>query len=321
MSEENSKNPMSVILKLIVSGHSLNNLLNSYSTTHSGKKFVNAILLIPIIVPTAVTASLIGCTFLPLDAMSAKDSDSKLSKIVKVTARFLIYIAAAVILIPCIILNLVISLVPFLIFWAMNKNLINNFHNIFKSIVENNQAPTVHSNSDKEHDDLFNVLGSNEKSKDDLEETQSQALVNYDKKLTIERERCGPNETVTISNINCDVLNCSMRNSAMKMRITEGDSEMAIQGVIYGDLPGFRTEGYAAAFDFSSIGVPTNGNFDFMLESSGRFGRNVPEALQELRTTPLVQSMLRNNDGILSIEQPGSLKHSCANVAASKAKV
>lgn len=66
--------------------------------------------------PTAITALSLSLTMLFLNAVSAQKDDSKLSKVIKFIVKSLICIAAAVVLIPCIVLNLIISLIPFLIF-------------------------------------------------------------------------------------------------------------------------------------------------------------------------------------------------------------
>ncbi len=75
------------------------------SSTSSGKKFINALLLTPVIVPTAITLSLMGCTYLCLNAVKAQDDDSTLSKVAKSAVRYLIYLVAFVFLSTCIVLE------------------------------------------------------------------------------------------------------------------------------------------------------------------------------------------------------------------------
>jgi len=138
MSEENSKRVLSGTKWITNVGQNyLASLNNSTKPTSSGKKLINAFLLVPIIVPTAITVVSFGFTMLFLNAVSAQKDDSKLSKVIKFIVRSLIYIAAAVILIPRIILNLVISLIPFLIFRAINKDMFSQKN------IENNQGQTV----------------------------------------------------------------------------------------------------------------------------------------------------------------------------------
>lgn len=71
MSEENSKRVLSGVKWII-------NASQNYKPTSSGKKLINAFLLLPIIVPTAITGSLIVCTYFFLSAVSAQKDDSKI---------------------------------------------------------------------------------------------------------------------------------------------------------------------------------------------------------------------------------------------------
>ncbi|MDM8335635.1 hypothetical protein QUS22_04510 [Wolbachia pipientis] len=103
----------------------LASLNNSTQPTSSWKKLINAILLFPITVPTAVTVASIVYTYFFLNAVSAQKNDSTLSKIIKFIAKILIYIVAAVILIPWIISNLMTSLILGLIFYSINKDFFN----------------------------------------------------------------------------------------------------------------------------------------------------------------------------------------------------
>ncbi|WCR53106.1 MAG: hypothetical protein PG981_000128 [Wolbachia endosymbiont of Ctenocephalides orientis wCori] len=109
------------------------------SPTSSEKKIINAILLVPIIVPTAITLLSAGFTWLFLYAVNPQENDSTLSKIAKSVAMILIGVIAAAVLIPCIILNLVISLLPSLIFLAINRSIF--------SIVSTNQPSVNTENS------------------------------------------------------------------------------------------------------------------------------------------------------------------------------
>lgn len=114
MSEENSKKLLSLTKQLAGFGENYLTHMNSNESS-SVKKLVNAFLLIPVIIPTGLTISLCTCAYLFISAVSSKPNDSKLSKLIKGLLKLPIYVIAAAILIPCIILNLAISLVPLLI--------------------------------------------------------------------------------------------------------------------------------------------------------------------------------------------------------------
>ncbi|WP_259349155.1 hypothetical protein [Wolbachia pipientis] len=138
MSKENSKRVLSGAKWITnVDQNYLTSLNNSTKPTSSGKKLINAFLLVPIIVPTPITASSLSLTMLFLNAVSAQKDDSKLSKVIKFIVRSLIYIAAAVVLVPCIVLNLIISLIPGLIFYYINKDMFS------QKDIENSQGQPV----------------------------------------------------------------------------------------------------------------------------------------------------------------------------------
>ncbi|WP_265032700.1 hypothetical protein [Wolbachia endosymbiont (group A) of Sicus ferrugineus] len=170
MSEENSKRVLSGIKWIANVGQNyLASLNNSTKPTSSGKKLINAFLLVPIIIPTAITASLIGLTYLFLNAVNAQRDDSKLSKVIKFIVRSLIYIAAAVVLIPCIILNLVISLIPFLIFRAINKDMFSQKN------IENDGGQTVNkveANNGEEYNKRVEEEANKLGQQDDTEQDQ-----------------------------------------------------------------------------------------------------------------------------------------------------
>lgn len=127
MSKENSERLLhgSKYLNKVGQNYFASQNNSNNNSTSSGKKLINALLLTPVIVPTAITLSLIGCTYLCLNAVKAQDDDSTLSQVTKATVRYLIYMATFVVLSTCIVLNLAISLVPFLIFRAINKDIFN----------------------------------------------------------------------------------------------------------------------------------------------------------------------------------------------------
>lgn len=114
-----------------------------------------------------------GCTYLCLNAVKAQDDDSTLSKVAKSAVRYLIYMAAFVVLSTCIVLNLAISLIPSLIFLAINKDIFNNKSDAPDTTDVPGQAQptnTVFTDSEyKEHvNDAFNKLSSNTEPKEPI---------------------------------------------------------------------------------------------------------------------------------------------------------
>ncbi len=100
--------------------------------------------------PTAITALSLSLTMLFLNAVNVQKDDSKLSKVIKFIVSSLIYIAATVVLIPCIVLNLIISLMPGLIFYYINKDMFS------QKDIENSQGQPVNKveiSNDKEYNE------------------------------------------------------------------------------------------------------------------------------------------------------------------------
>jgi leucyl-tRNA synthetase len=126
LSKKNSERVLSSTKWIANAGQNyLASLSSSTKSTSTWKKLINALLLVPIIIPTAATIASIVCIYLFLNAVSAHKNDSKLSKILKFIARIFIYVVAAIILIPCIISNLMTSLIPALIFYYINRDFFN----------------------------------------------------------------------------------------------------------------------------------------------------------------------------------------------------
>ncbi|MDR2609201.1 MAG: hypothetical protein LBC06_01225 [Rickettsiales bacterium] len=234
MSEENSKRVLSGVKWLI-------NASQNYKPTSSGKKLINAFLLLLIIVPTAITGSLIVCTYFFLSAVSAQKDDSKLSKVVKFLARILIYIVAAVVLIPCIILNLVISLIPFLIFWAINKDIFNQKD----TNIEDNQDQTVNKvkvDNDEKYSKL--IAGEVNKLRQQDNTEQDQPTTNSCQPLTSNPPHNRP--TVVISRvvdntqvvdqttIVKDINNDDIRDGKAVVRIAGNNRHFAVGGIASG---------------------------------------------------------------------------------------
>ncbi len=310
MSEENSKRVLSGT-KLIanVGQNYLASLNNSTKPTSSGKKLINAFLLVPIIIPTAITASLISCTYFFLNAVSAQKDDSKLSKVIKFIVRSLIYIAAAVVLIPCIILNLIISLIPGLIFYYINKDMFS------QKDIENSQGQTVNKveiSNDKEYNERVkeevNKLGQ----QDNMERNQLNAdlhqplmrsgLHNQPNIEIISRVVEGEqtaNETFIAKNINND----GIRDGEVMMRTVGNDRNFTVCSVVTGDATN-RQESFATAMKLSCQ-IVENG-VDFQLGCSVRTGDDKWQAIEHLRQSESARTLLSGNGGILSIEQSGS---------------
>ncbi|WP_264702415.1 hypothetical protein [Wolbachia endosymbiont (group A) of Volucella inflata] len=329
MSEENSKRVLSGIKGIANVGQNyLASLNNSTKPTSSGKKLINVFLFVPIIIPTAITISLIGLTYLFSNAVNAQKDDSKLSKVIKFIVRSLIYIAAAVVLIPCIVLNLIISLIPFLILRAINKDMFGQKN------IENDEGQTVNKveiSNDKEYNERVekeasilgtdqhqnneeheqNELRSNSQSNSEQHHSAyNQALVsngqlhNQPTVEVISREVGNTrfvDQTVIAKNINND----GIRDGEMMVRTVGNDRNFTACGVVTGDATN-KQEGFATAMGFS-CNIVENG-IDFQLGCSMRTGTDKKQAIKHLKQSESARTLLSGNGGMLSIEQPGSSK-------------
>lgn len=324
MSEENSKRVLSGTKWITNVGQNyLASLNNSTKPTSSGKKLINAFLLVPIIVPTAITALSLSLTMLFLNAVSAQKDDSTLSKVIKFIVRSLIYIAAAVVLIPCIVLNLIISLIPFLIFRAINKDMFGQKN------IENKPVNKVEISNDKEYNERVekeasmlgtdqhqnneeheqNELRSNSQSNSEQHHSAyNQALVsngqlhNQPTVEVISREVGNTrfvDQTVIAKNINND----DIRDGEMMMRTVGNERNFTVCSVITGNATN-KQEGFATAMGFS-CNIVKDG-IDFQLGCSVRTGTDKNQAIEHLKQSESARTLLSGNGGILSIEQPGS---------------
>ncbi|NEV49645.1 hypothetical protein EUZ93_04090 [Wolbachia pipientis] len=301
MSEENSKRVLSGTKWIANVGQSY--LVSLNNTTSSGKKLINAFLLVPIIVPTAITVLSFGFTTLFLNAVSAQKDDSKLSKVIKFIVKSLICIAAAVVLIPCIILNLIISLIPFLIFRAINKDMLSQKN------IEDKPVNKVEISNDEEYNERikeeFNKLGQ----QDNMERNQLNAdlhqplmrsgLHNQPNIEVIPRVVEGVDETVIAKDINND----GIRDGEMMMRTVGNDRNFTACGVFTGNAIN-RQEGFAAAMRLS-CNIAEDG-MDFQLGGSMRTGTDKKQAIKHLQQSGSARTLLSGDSGILSIEQLGS---------------
>ncbi|WP_338406770.1 hypothetical protein [Wolbachia endosymbiont (group A) of Longitarsus flavicornis] len=311
MSEENSKRVLSGTkwITNVVQNY-LTSLNNSTKPTSSGKKLINAFLLVPIIVPTAITALSLSLTMLFLNAVNAQKDDSKLSKVIKFIVSSLIYIAAAVVLIPCIVLNLIISLIPGLIFYYINKDMFS------QKDIENSQGQPVNKveiSNDEEYnkcvEEKVNKLGQqNDVEQDQLNTDLCQPLMrsgllhNQPNVEVISRVVEGE-QTVDKTVIAKDINNDGIRNGEMMVRTVGNDRNITVCGVVTGNATN-KQEGFATATKLSCQ-IVENG-IDMQFGCSMRTGTDKKQAIERLRESESARTLLSGDSGILSIEQPGS---------------
>ncbi|WP_223823077.1 MULTISPECIES: hypothetical protein [Wolbachia] len=326
-SEENSKRVLSGTKWITNVGQNyLTSLNNSTKPTSSGKKLINAFLLVPIIVPTAITALSLSLTMLFLNAVNVQKDDSKLSKVIKFIVSSLIYIAATVVLIPCIVLNLIISLIPGLIFYYINKDMFS------QKDIKNSQGQPVNKveiSNDKEYNERVekeasilgtdqhqnneeheqNELRSNSQSNSEQHHSAyNQALVsngqlhNQPTVEVISRE-VGNTRFVDQTVIAKDINNDGIRDGGMMMRAVGNDRNFTACGVVTGNATN-KQEGFATAMKLS-CNIVENG-IDFQLGCSMRTGTDKKQAIKHLKQSESAQTLLSGDSGILSIEQFGS---------------
>ncbi|MCM1002562.1 ABC transporter permease subunit [Wolbachia pipientis] len=310
MSEENSKRVLSGVKWII-------NASQNYKSNSSGKKLINAFLLLPIIVPTVIMGSLIVCTYFFLSAVSVQKDDSKLSKVVKGLARILIYIVAAVVLIPCAILNLVISLIPFLIFRAINKDIFNQKD----TNIEDNQGQTVNKVNGEEYSTLIeeevNKLGQQDNTEQDQPTTNScQPLTSnppHNRPTVKVISRVVDNtQVVDQTTIVEDINNDNIRDGKAMVRIAGNDSCLGIGYIAFGyDTNQHKGFAFAGGFSCKLVkgGDGKASGVDVGLGLSVRAGANKQEAERALKQSELARTMLSpGNGGMLSIEQCDSTR-------------
>ncbi|MDE5059855.1 hypothetical protein R0F62_04810 [Wolbachia endosymbiont of Drosophila aff. chauvacae BK-2020] len=321
MSEENSKRVLSGTKWITNVGQNyLTSLNNSTKPTSSGKKLINAFLLVPIIVPTAITALSLSLTMLFLNAVNVQKDDSKLSKVIKFIVSSLIYIAATVVLIPCIVLNLIISLIPGLIFYYIHKDIENSQGQPVNKVEISNDkeynervekeasiSGTDQHQNNEEHEQ--NELRSNSQSNSEQHHSAcNQALVsngqlhNQPTVEVISRE-VGNTRFVDQTVIAKDINNDGIRDGGMVMRTVGNDRNFTVCGVVTGNATN-KQEGFATAMGFS-CNIVANG-IDFQLGCSMRTGTDKKQAIKHLKQSESARTLLSGDSGILSIEQFGS---------------
>lgn len=328
MSEENSKTVLSSTKWITNVGQNcLTSLNNSTKPTSSGKKLINAFLLVPIIVPTAITALSLSLTMLFLNAVNVQKDDSKLSKVIKFIVSSLIYTAAIVVLIPRIVLNLIISLIPGLIFYYINKDMFS------QKDIENSQGQPVNKveiSNDKEYNERVekkeasisgtdqhqnneeheqNELRSNSQSNSEQHHSAyNQALVSNGQlhnRSTVEAasREVGNTGFVDQTVIAKDINNDGIRDDGMMMRTVGNDRNFTACGVATGNAAN-KQEGFA-----TPMGVSCNiveNEIDSQPGCSMSTGTDKKQAIKHLKQSESARTLLSDGSEILSIEQFGS---------------
>lgn len=256
---------------------SLNN--NSIKSTSSIRSLIEAFLLIPIILPTAITVAWLACTYFLLNAVNIQKNDFILSKIAKFTAKVFIYIAAAIILIPCIILNIATSLVPALILYCISRCFPYQ-----KNISIEKQTREVSAEEYK-----IRI----EQEVDKLEE---QNAIEPTTEVISQAVQGGTDRTVIVGITNDDI-----KDVKGVIRVVEDDHNVAIKGIITSG----KTEGYATGFGIQCSLIKED-VIDFQFSLSKRIGSNRKQAVDNLKQSDSVRTLLFGDNGILSVEQLGS---------------
>ncbi|WP_339046525.1 hypothetical protein [Candidatus Mesenet endosymbiont of Agriotes lineatus] len=271
------------------------------------KKLVSAFLLVPVIIPTGLTISLYACTYFFINAVSSKPDDSKLSKLIKGLLKLPIYVAATVILIPCIILNLVISLIPFFIFLAINKNIANDKKN---SVIEADSDGKYNKLIEEESAKL--IHGEHDQSTEEHEDNQ--ALINnheHSQVVQVISRNTGSEENVDQTTVISGINDQNVKDGKAIVRVIGNDKSVIMKGIITGNMHS-RSEATASAFDFGCQIVPDG--LDFQLGYKMRTGVTQVEATGKLMQDEQVRTMLSGNAGILLVKQCNSNRASIEEV-------
>ncbi|VVC46335.1 RNA polymerase sigma factor, region 2 [Cinara cedri] len=287
------------LMDLIMEGNIGNN-----NSTSSGKKLINALLLTPVIVPTAITLSLIGCTYLCLNAVKAQDDDSTLSQVTKATVRYLIYMATFVVLSTCIVLNLAISLVPFLIFRVINKGIFNKESNGL-DVINTTDVPgqvqptnTILTDSEyKEHiSDALNKLNSSTEPINNENEELNQRLISPTQPTVQVISRNTGNqdqedETIIVDGIN----NARIQNGKAVIISKINKEEVHFTYVAADDhvIPDNNAMKSSAAACNVHCKIVDDG-VDFSVSASVRTGETQKRAMKELLQSKVARRILSN---------------------------
>lgn len=286
------------------------------NSTSSGKKFINALLLTPVIVPTAITLSLMGCTYLCLNAVKAQDDDSTLSKVAKSAVRYLIYLVAFVVLSTCIVLNLAISLIPFLIFRAINNDIFNkksNAPDITDAPGQAQPTNTVFTDSEyKEHvNDAFNKLSSNTEPKEPINnenEDLNQTLISPTdptvQVISLNTDTPDQVQTTVVSGIS----NEHIQNGKAVIISKTNEKEVRLTCITASDhVTDNAMKGVAAVCGFNCKIVNNGEGVDFSFSASVRTGATQEEARGKLLYSKVAQGLLNDCEvGVQAITQAHS---------------
>lgn len=256
---------------------SLNN--DSIKPTSSVRKLIEAFLLIPIIIPTAITLAWVACTYFFFECSKYSKKRLVLSKIAKFTAKIFIYIAAAIILIPLIISNIATSLVPALILYCINKCFPYQGNiNIEQQTIEV---------SDEEY---------KKRIEEKVDELEHQNVTESRTEIISRAVKGGTDRTIIAGIVNDDI-----EDGKGVVRTIKDDHNVAIKGIIASG----KTEGYATGFGLQ-CSLIEEGVVDFQCSFSTRTGDNRKQAVENLKQSDSVRTLLFGNNGILSIEQIGN---------------
>lgn len=296
MSEGNSKKFLSFAKWSADFGQNYLTNMNSDKSS-SVKKLISAFLLIPVIIPTGITISLAACAYFFTNAVSTKPNDSTVSKLVKGLLKLPIYIIATIVLIPCIILNLAISLIPLLVFLAINKSAANDKKNNviieaegdsgYNKLLEEEFAKLTqdeHNLSTEEHEDNENIVLINNNRPAQVVQVISRNTGNEEK----------VDQTTVISGINDQ----NIKDGKAMVRTVGNDSNVTMKGIITEDIHNKST---TTAFVFGCQIVPDG--LSFQLGCKMRTGNTQAEATEKLMQDESVRTILSGNGGILAIEQ------------------
>lgn len=256
---------------------SLNN--DSIKPTSSVRKLIEAFLLIPIIIPTAITLAWVACTYFFLNAVSIQKNDFILSKIAKFTAKIFIYIAAAIILIPCTILNIATSLIPALILYCINRCFPYQ-----KNISIEKQTIEVSAEEYKN------------RIEEEVDKLEQQSVAEPTTEVMSQAVEGGTDRTIIVGITNDDI-----KDGKGVIRTIEDDHNVAIKGIITAG----NTEGYATGFGLQCNFIEKD-VIDLQCGFSKRIGNNRKRAVDNLKQSDSVRTLLFGDNGILSVEQHGS---------------
>lgn len=246
-----------------------------------------------------------------LNAVSAQKDDSTLSKIAKSVAKVLIGIIAAAVLISCIILNLVVSLLPLLVFLAINRSIFPVVSNNQTSVNTESSSTQIINNKDYDKrikEEIANLTTDQESSQEQYYSTQSNALVTNDQLYNqpdvkiISRnlkDEQALDQTIIVERIN----SADVQDGKIMVRTVLDENSVTVKGIFAGNIPDQQT-GFASGFNMQCN--LDQGGIGFKFGLNVRIGSNQKSALQKLLKNEEPRTMLSGNDGLLSIEQRSS---------------